>query len=228
MRTTEIARRWSPSELYISHMAKGHTEDVIATIDVDAFMALRKNAREKTKTLNNVKYFNLKPYMHEHMRRALSLRLNNAGIKVLDIGTGFGYFPYICEFFGNTAVALDVPDHPLFDDVTNFLNVNKMRQRVETFQPLVGLDRSFDLVTAFQLAFNGHKGKRWGEEEWAFFLDDVFNNVLKQTGELVLEPNYDFKHRFWLSPSEFRAFRRYRTQISGRRIRVKRNSTAAS
>ena len=74
--------------------------------------------------------------MKEQMIRALDLHLNNADKSVLDIGTGFGYFPYICEFFGNTATAIDVPDHALFNEVTKFLGVKKTFHRIEPFEAL--------------------------------------------------------------------------------------------
>jgi hypothetical protein len=229
MQLLETLRHNSPKQLYLTHRAKGHVEDVMATIDLDAFFELRKKAKERTKNLNNLKYFNIQAYMQRHMRRALGLHLDHYHRQVLDIGTGFGYFPYICRFFGSNTLAMDVPDHPLFDDITNFLGVKKLHQPIVPLQPVVGLGRHFDLVTAFQVAFNrfpiaGVPGWRpWGDEEWTFFLEDIFNNVLKEGGEIALEMNYSPISRAWVTPEERKAFRRYKTRIFGADVRLRRD-----
>jgi hypothetical protein len=38
----------------------------------------------------------------------------------LDIGTGFDYFSYVCEYFGSKATAIDVLGHWLFNDAMDF------------------------------------------------------------------------------------------------------------
>ena len=221
MYTAETLRRFSPRYLYAARRAKGHVEDVIATIDLNAFLELRKMARRQSKSLNAIKYFNINGYMKEQMIRALDLHLNNADKSVLDIGTGFGYFPYICEFFGNTATAIDVPDHALFNEVTKFLGVNKIFHRIEPFEALPKFDRRFDLVTAFQVAFNRYdRARPWEEKEWSFFLEDLFKNVLNRGGQVALEMNYDPVHRNWLSIGALRALRPYRARIFGASVRI--------
>jgi hypothetical protein len=222
MRVSELVRRWSPRQLRIAHTAKGHVPDVIASIDVEGLMQLRKRARERTRTINNIKYFNLNAYIYEHVRRALWLDLHRKRRRILDIGTGFGYFPYVCEFFSNTAVAIDVPGHHLFDDVTQFLGITKIHQYVEPFKPLTGVDRSFDLVTAFQVAFNGSFTTPWAEEEWSFFLADVFENVLKEGGEIAMELNYNPTYDYWLHPGARRAMKRYDARLFGSSVRIRR------
>ena len=142
---------------------------------------------------------------------------------MLDIGTGFGYFPYICEFFGNYAVAIDVPDHLLFNKVTQFLKVKKIPHRIEPFQPLPNFDQKFDLVTAFQVAFNWYdRTKPWEEKEWSFFLEDIFTNILKENGEIAFEMNYDPVYRNWLSEGARRALKKYRLQTFGAMVHAKR------
>ena len=126
-------------------------------------------------------------------------------------------------------MGVDVPDHTLFDDVTQFLGIKKVYHRLEPFKPIVELDGSFDLVTAFQVSFNGYdRDRSWEEPEWTFFLEDIFKNVLNKDGEIVLEMNYDPVHGCWLSAGARRAFKRYKARIFGRRIHVKRRTLMAS
>jgi hypothetical protein len=219
---SDVLWRLSPLELERAYRSKGHVEDVIATIDLEEFFGLRKGARSKS-TLNSIKYFNIHGYMLQHMKRVLALQLDHPMKAVLDIGTGFGYFPYICEFFGNESIGMDVPDHVLFNDVTRFLGVKRILHRIEPFGPMPKMAKKFDLVTAFQVSFNRYDLTRaWAEEEWSFFLEDLFTNILKEEGELVFEMNYDPVHRNWLSPGARRALKKYRTSIFGRRVRVRR------
>ena len=226
MLSAETLRRHLPRYLYARRTAKGHVEDVIATIDLDAFLQLRKTARQHSKTLNALKYFNIEGYMKEQMVRAILLRLNNANKAILDIGTGFGYFPYICEFFGNTATAIDVPDHALFDEVTRFLGVKKVFHTIEPLKPLPRFDRRFDLVTAFQVAFNRYdRGRPWEEQEWSFFLEDLFSNVLNKGGQVALEMNYDPVRCHWLSVGAQRALAQYQARIFGASVRVRSSNS---
>jgi hypothetical protein len=46
----------------------------------------------------------------------------------------------------------------------------------------------FDLVTAYRCQFNYNPSERrlWNIDEWAFFLDDLRDNVLKGQGRFVL------------------------------------------
>ena len=154
MRTSDIIRdvayRLSLSQLYLAYHAKSVTEDILATIDMDSFLALRKNARERSNTLNMLKYFNIKGYLSLHVKRALYLGIPNMrNPSVLDIGTGFGYFPYACEFLDAEVHALDIPGHVLFYEMTNFFNIKKTHFWINALQPLPDFGKKFDVITSF-------------------------------------------------------------------------------
>jgi SAM-dependent methyltransferase len=202
-------QKFSPRRRYLAYKAKSNVADVLATIDRDAFLSLRKTASQKAKNLNEMKYFNLDGYIQQSLERALYLGLEHSHKSILDLGTGFGFFPYVCKFFGNEVVAIDLPGHELFNDVTRFLGISVIPHRIEAFKHMPDLNRRFDLVTAFQASFNRYDAAQaWGEDEWLFFLDDLFSNVLQESGEIALELNYE-----GVSPGARRALKKYRTQI---------------
>jgi hypothetical protein len=62
--------------------------------------------------------------------------------------------------------------------------------KVEPYKSLPDLGRRFDVITAHQICFNGHKTEKlWGVEEWDFFLDDLEENHLNPGGTIALEFN---------------------------------------
>ena len=227
MRLDHYLPNLHPRELYLRYIHRDATRDVIATIDQEAFLGLRKTARDRTQTLNNIKYFNLDGYIGEHVKRAMRLNLHiNVGRQVLDIGTGFGYFPYVCEFFGNGAQAIDVSGHDLFDDVTNFLRVKKTHHFINAFEPLPTFDRKFDVINATQIAFvhiRGSGGKRWGDEEWGFFLDHLINDHLTEKGIISLEFNWDSHRNCWFPPEVRTLFKNYGARMFHNRVLITPN-----
>ena len=129
---TRGAERWLP--------------DVLASLEIDELLKIRAGSRGKIDNLHYLKYFNVEGYVREHLQRAIFLGMQNSHNDVLDIGTGFGYFPYICMFFNNRAKATDLPGIPLFDEVTGFLGVDKVHHRIEPFQPLPDFGTKFHVI----------------------------------------------------------------------------------
>ena len=73
------------------------------------------------------------------MRRALysayELGLHRARPRrVLDLGTGCGYFPYICNYFGHTAVTADLDDVPMYNEITQFLRLDRRVLSIRAFE----------------------------------------------------------------------------------------------
>lgn len=184
---TRSAKRWLP--------------DVLASLEIDKLLEIRTGAREKIDNLHYLKYFNVEGYIWEHLQRVVFLGLHNGYKDVLDIGTGFGYFSYICMFFNNRVKATDLPGIQLFDEVTNFLGVDKVHHRIEPFQPLPDFGVKFDIINAARVAFlmKSNLIDRWGPEEWDFFLEDVVANQLRPGGRLFLDLNYHPRHKGFLS-----------------------------
>jgi hypothetical protein len=139
------------------------------------------------------KYLNYKFWSKESLLRAYKLDLHNSVNKknILDIGTGAGYFPFICKELGHEGLCLDVPGNDLYDQITDSLSLIKFKRFIKCFEPLsLKIDERFDLITAYMICFNNHKQKDlWGCEQWKFFISDLQSNYLEESGEIVLDFN---------------------------------------
>ena len=91
---------------------------ILHSIDLHALQALQKKYEEQIgKEENKIgkkgkrKYFAIKGYMLENLRYIYRLGLQNSSrpVHILDIGTGFGYFPFLCHYFGHTAARYRYP-----------------------------------------------------------------------------------------------------------------------
>jgi hypothetical protein len=159
------------------------------------------------------RYFNADPDpgyskyldLDRHLAAAID-RCERAGVgtqtklAILDVGTGAGYFPFVCQNLGHTAGALDVPNHTFYSEMIQLLGVVCHPHRIRAFEPLPRLGRKYDLVTAFAICFNNHaRDDLWGPREWDFFLCDLRDNVLARDGRALLElnqePNGEFASR---------------------------------
>lgn len=121
----------------------------------------------------------------ERRLAALSLRPRS---RILDIGTGCGYFPFVARAAGHEVVALDCAGRDEFyRSVTAALGVEVVEHDVAPFTPLPALG-TFDAITAYMVTFNGHRSQPWGVEEWRFFVADCTMRLL-DGGRLVLELN---------------------------------------
>lgn len=107
---------------------------------------------------------------------------------LLDIGTGAGYVPYLSARFGHSALAADLNDSVVFNEMIEFLGVDRRTWRVEPFQPAPDFGRRFDLVTGFAVDFDtsGCSGEdRWLRPQWKYFLEDLARNHMDPAGRMV-------------------------------------------
>jgi len=139
------------------------------------------------------KYLDLQPWMEINLQRVRNLGLDLGGRKrVLDIGSGTGYFLYICQYLGHDVLGLDLDEEPGFTEMIELLRVKRKIWRVEAYKPLPDLGPKFDVITAHMICFNGHKSdKLWKIPEWEFFLDDLTKHLV-QGGQIGLELNREY------------------------------------
>jgi SAM-dependent methyltransferase len=111
-------------------------------------------------------------------------------LRVLDIGSGAGYFLFVCKQLGHTAMGLDLDWPPMYAEMFELMQIPRRVWRIEPFQPLPDLGMRFDLLTGFAVCFNSHGSEQvWSGKEWEFFLDDIRKNLLTTTGEIYFELN---------------------------------------
>ncbi|MBV9127355.1 MAG: hypothetical protein JO117_04640 [Verrucomicrobia bacterium] len=156
------------------------------------------------------KYVDAEKWLPLNARRAQDLGLNRVPaakrpLRVLDLGSGAGYFLLVCRHLGHTGVGLDTDDIPLYGEMFALLNLPREIARIEKFQPLPAAallnkngGQRFDLVTAFSIAFNGHKSPAlWSTREWDFFLHDLKTHLLAPGGRVYLDLNPEHDGSFY-------------------------------
>ena len=116
---------------------------------------------------------------------------------ILDIGTGAGYFPFVCANLGHDVQAMDVVQNDFYREMTLLLGLRRCEHRIEPFQELPRLSQKFDYITAFAICFNCHATDRlWGPKEWDYFINDLRTHHANPGCVLFLklnrEPNGEF------------------------------------
>lgn len=163
-------------------------------IDPASFYRLKRKYQELGGEFKGMKYLRFNSRFKGRLNYAYKLGLGEGSRNknILDIGTGVGYFPYICNRFGHNAMAFDLGDYELFNDMIEMLGVNRPVYSIAPFEPIPDQGMKFDLITAFLICFNNHnKPGLWGIAEWEFFLYDLARNHLSESGEVFLHFNYE-------------------------------------
>jgi cyclopropane fatty-acyl-phospholipid synthase-like methyltransferase len=160
-----------------------------ASIDPSKFQDVI--ARHSSEGYDSYKYFDKQLWLRSKMMRAVELGLDKSSqSSVLDLGCGAGYFLYCCKYLGHSVHGLDLPDYEFYRDMIALFGITRTGFKVEPYKSLPDLGRRFDVITAHQICFNGHKTEKlWGVEEWDFFLDDLEENHLNPGGTIALEFN---------------------------------------
>jgi SAM-dependent methyltransferase len=107
--------------------------------------------------------------------RVFALRLDRVkGLRIFDIGCGFGYFMYGAKQYGHHPVGLDLDDAYL-KAVTDLLGLKKILHRIQPREPLPEIPGApFDLITAFATCFdNAGLHGQWGLADWQYFMKDL-------------------------------------------------------
>jgi len=156
-------------------------EDVYKAIVTPEFLDLEKSF------MDNVKYFSDK---EKHIKRAwkYAKKLNLDELprkRILDIGTGFGYFPKICSLLGHTAEGTNLKN-PLFNIVNRHMNVDACIRKMDDQR--IFISGKYDIITAFQLCFHKNEGREWNAYEWEVFLRNAMD-MLSKDGLLAFEVN---------------------------------------
>jgi cyclopropane fatty-acyl-phospholipid synthase-like methyltransferase len=140
---------------------------------------------------DSYKYFDKQLWLRSKMMRVIELGLDkSAQSSVLDLGCGAGYFLYCCKYLGHNVHGMDLPDYEFYRDMIALFGISRTGFRIEAYKNLPSLNKRFDVITAHQICFNGHKTDHlWGVDEWDFFLNDLKENYLNPGGIVALEFN---------------------------------------
>lgn len=135
------------------------------------------------------RYFegNILRWIQEKLSVALWLGLDTAPKKrILDLGTGAGWFVYVCRKFGHECYGTDILNRPEYEAGYNFLGIDILGELTYPMQKM-NLDGKFDYITTMR-SFLGQRPQAWSKEEWKFFLKDM-DDHLNEDGALYLACN---------------------------------------
>jgi hypothetical protein len=194
---------------------------VIDRIDAERFAAIRARYRESDPDPGSSKYLDLQSWTRVAVGRARGLKLHRRSpCDVLDLGTGCGYFPLVCRHYGHRALALDLADNDLYNEMIELLGIDRRPFAIRARVPLPRFETRFDWVTAFMICFNNHKRDDvWGPAEWEFFVRDVVDHLLKPGGGLLLQFNPERDGSF-MSREVEQVFVRAGASVGGGSVRL--------
>jgi SAM-dependent methyltransferase len=166
-------------------------------IEPERFAALaREHGSERDS--ERWKYLDLDTWLGRHLTHADAVGLfDGTPRRILDIGTGNGYFPFIAARLGHEVVATDIESVELYNGLVHLLGVRRVVHAVETFRLLPDFGGRFDLVTAFNTVFDRiDDTATWTPREWDFFLHDIRDHQLRSEGEIVLKLNPNHRRTY--------------------------------
>ncbi len=109
-------------------------------------------------------------------------------LRLLDLGTGPGYFCFVCSHYGHEAIGVDI-DVPILARVANVLGVDRRLWPISREGSTPPFSGKFDVITAFQIGFDGTVGEEpspWSAEDWDRFLSYLLPNHLADGGRVVI------------------------------------------
>jgi len=170
----------------------------IDAIDKEGFEKIRAKYRQPGEKVNPKKYLDLDEWMRTNVKRVRDHRIRKAPpqLRILDIGSGSGYFLHVLRCLGHDVLGMDIDTEPVFRETFALLKLPRFIYRIEPFEPLPDLGDKFDLITGHMTCFNRRADDtHWGKEEWDFFLHDLVRH-LKPGGKIQfdLNPLRDGRH----------------------------------
>ena len=167
-------------------------QQILGGIDSAGLERIRERFAVPGEQTHWPKYLDADRWLSLNIKRAQELRLTarTRALRILDLGSGAGYFLLVARHLGHSGVGLDIPDPPMYAELFQLFGLKRVVWEIQAYQPLPDLGDRFDLVTAFSICFNGHKRPDlWTPKEWAFFLDDLQKRFVRPGGEIFLGMN---------------------------------------
>jgi hypothetical protein len=127
------------------------------------------------------KFLRLDAWLPAIISRTSILEIQNCNpLTILDLGTGAGLFPFVCQNLGHIASGLDLPgdlmrspEREIFTKMPAVFGVTVTRFPIRAFTPIESIG-AYDLITAFLVNFNNHKrSDEWRRGEWEYFIADL-------------------------------------------------------
>jgi SAM-dependent methyltransferase len=193
--------------------------EMVRKLELKGFERIRSKYENPGDKKGWPKYVDAAHRLELAIKQARSLQLDRRKpLRVLDIGSGAGYFLFVCKHLGHRVMGLDLDWPPMYAEMFEMMEMPRRVWRIAPFQPLPDLGGRFDFLTGFAVCFNSHGSDHvWGIKEWDFFLDDIETNVLSKSGEIYFELNPESWGYYTLELGEF--FRRRGARVEGKKVR---------
>lgn len=170
-----------------------HYERIAAAIDQDAVAAIIRRFADTPGFHDGRKYLRLGLYLRDSVARAVALGLHRPPtLRLLDLGSGAGYFLLACRHFGHEVLGFDLPANDFYRAMLLHFGLNRVEGTIRPFETVEGLEGRFDLITAYAVTFAKYRRPEgtveWGEAEWLYFFADL-RGYLRRGSRLVLRLN---------------------------------------
>lgn len=120
-------------------------------------------------------------YIREKLSVAHYLNLHQSkNKKLLDIGTGVGWFPYICKLYNHTCLGTDIENRKDYDPVYKLLDI-KIKEVLVYSQQKIDINDKFDYIVSLR-SFIGSRPTAFNLEDWKFFLTNMNEHILDNGG----------------------------------------------
>ena len=174
--------------------------DILAQIDQAALARIQEKYAVAGELTHWPKYVDAPRWLRLNVKRAQELRLKTRprSLRILDLGSGGGYFLLVSRFLGHSGVGLDIDDPPMYGEMFEAFGLRRVIWAIKALEPLPDQGERFDLVTAFSICFNEHKQPSlWGPKQWDFLLQDLKSHFLQPCGEIFLGLNPEHNGNFY-------------------------------
>lgn len=127
-----------------------------------------------------VKFRDVSINIHRNIDYFLALNLPTTSLSVLDIGTAYGYFPFLLKQLGHSAIGYDVSS-PELSLVWSLIKTPCRSYEIKPFVPLFpshsSISPSLDLITMMGVNFSTN-GSFWGWPEYIFLYQDCLSSLI--------------------------------------------------
>jgi len=152
-------------------------EGLMRDLDHEKLEAIRSRYAIPNPGIRIEKYLDMEQWLATNIRRVLNIGLDyQPPVRVLDLGSGAGYFLHTCKRLGHDVLGLDMhdPGAAWYGELLELFGVRRVIWRIDPFVPLPDLGGPFDYVCSFMVCFNRHIYEDiWKVDQWRFFLDDL-------------------------------------------------------
>jgi hypothetical protein len=162
----------------------------VAAVDrkkLAAFQERVRNLGDANYSRNKFEFDNddIAPALKNAARNVVELGLDRSSpLKILDLATGGGHFPFIAKQYGHDVVGID---DPLYTEILDLYGVKAIKHPLRRMDRLPVND-PFDLITGIQPRFKqqahlGHPKGLWTVEEWIWFVEHL-SELLRYPGRI--------------------------------------------